>query len=115
MKTISKNQVFAIFVFLKKNTLFFDVHGPDLKGVQSFYHNIFGELLLAESKITYKTVGLDKKKSETNCRLSSTEPNRRKSEPKTSGQILTNLAVATFNIPLQANSDDAFVQTMLKT
>ena len=50
-----------------------------------FSPEMFQKLRLAESESTYPTVGLDKRKSQTNIRISSEEPKRQKSEPKKVG------------------------------
>ena len=61
----------------------------------NFWHKIFQNLILAPSETTQSHLGLDKRKTQTIDRRSSTGPKREKSEPKKSAQDSTNLAPTT--------------------
>ena len=89
-----QNQISAIFSNFQKFPIFSCLWvRPESRSI--FSPEIFQKLRLAKSESTYPTVGLDKRKSQTNIRLSSTEPKRKKSEPKKSHQDSANLAPAT--------------------
>ena len=89
-----QNQISAIFSNFPKFPIFSCPWvRPRRRSI--FSPEIFQKLRLAESESTYPTVGLDKRKSQTNIRLSSTEPKREKSEPKKSAQDSTHLAPPT--------------------
>ena len=89
-----QNQISVIFSNFQKFQ-FFSCPWVRPRRRSIFSPEIFQKLRLAESESTYPTVGLDKRKSQTNIRLSSTEPKREKNEPKTSAQDSANLAPPT--------------------
>ena len=89
-----QNQISAIFQIFQ-NFQIFSCPWARPRRRSIFSPEIFQKLRLAESESTYPTVGLDKRKSQTNIRLSSTEPKREKSEPKKSAQDSASLAPAT--------------------
>ena len=58
----------------------------------NFCHRIFQKLTLAPSETTIWNLRLDKRKTQTTDRLSSTDPKREKNAPKKTAQDSTNLA-----------------------
>ena len=94
IKTMSKIKFHIFFlIFQNSKRLSCPWVRPGLRSI--FSPEMFQKLILAESESTYPTVGLDKRKSQTNIRLLSTEPKRKKREPKKSAQDSASLAPAT--------------------